>query len=251
MGFQAVPCNTKGEMLNNEDVRLDSGTEISQICRFCLNRENALFRDLTEAELLRFGQFQVGDLTFSAGETLYRQGDPASAVYMVRDGLIKLEQFLPDGSQRIVRLVKADMAIALEAMLGNECQHQAVALKKTKVCKITLDVLHRIESETPRLHKQLMTFWHTNVSEADTWLTHLSTGSARARMARLLLLLSDGVENFEMLSREDIGAMLGITTETASRMIAEFRRLGAISPFAPRRFTADRDLLLEISGVGF
>ena len=58
----------------------------------------------------------------------------------------------------------------------------------------------------------------------------LVNGAYGARMARLLLRLSQkrGDKPCQLFAREDIGAMLGITTETASRIIAEFRRSGAI-----------------------
>lgn len=232
-----------------EPPRFDGADEPDSACRVCLARDVALFRDLTDDELRRFGQMPIGDVAFAAGETLYRQGDPGQAAFMIREGLVKLEQYLPDGGQRIVRLARGGSAIALEVLLDRDCEHQAVALKPTRACRIPRDVLLRIESETPRLHRQLMAFWHASVVEADTWLTHLSTGSARVRVARLLLLLSDGGETFEMLSREDIGAMLGITTETASRTIAEFRRAGFLRSAGVRRFAADRAALAGVSGV--
>ncbi|MBN2752386.1 MAG: Crp/Fnr family transcriptional regulator [Rhodospirillaceae bacterium] len=228
--------------------RFEGTTELAQACRVCLCRDTALFRDLSDEELTRFGQLQIIDVGFSPGDILYRQGDPGQAVFMIRDGLVKLEQFLPDGSQRIVRLVRGGTAIALEALLGTDCEHQAVALRPTSVCRLSCEVLQRIEGETPRLHRQLMAFWHASVAEADKWLTLLSTGSARVRVARLLLLLSDGEASFEMLSREDIGAMLGTTTETASRIIAEFRRDDVLRVVGVRRFTVNRTALMLISG---
>ena len=60
-------------------------------------------------------------------------------------------------------------------------------------------------------------------------------------MARLLLRLikSDPQAECELFSREDIGAMLGITTETASRTIAEFKRQGLLVETGANRFTCD------------
>lgn len=47
-------------------------------------------------------------------------------------------------------------------------------------------------------------------------------------MARLLQRLASGREDgaCELFGREDMGSMLGITTETASRIVAEFKRSG-------------------------
>jgi CRP-like cAMP-binding protein len=76
------------------------------------------------------------------------------------------------------------------------------------------------------LHRELLNRWQRALSEADAWITELSTGSARQRVARLLLRLvrESSPSTCELFSREDMGAMLAITTETASRTIAEFKR---------------------------
>jgi CRP-like cAMP-binding protein len=86
-----------------------------------------------------------------------------------------------------------------------------------------------------------MARWQRALSEADAWLTELSTGSARQRVARLLLRLVRDRETSEcqLFSREDMGAMLGVTTETASRTIAEFKRQSLLVETAPNLFLLD------------
>ena len=83
------------------------------------------------------------------------------------------------------------------------------------------------------------------LSEADAWLTELSTGPARERVARMLLRLIRGETASEctLFGREDLGAMLGITTETASRTIAEFKRKGLLTELGSNRFRVAADKL--------
>jgi DNA-binding MarR family transcriptional regulator len=50
-----------------------------------------------------------------------------------------------------------------------------------------------------------------------------------------------------LLTREDMGAVLGITTETASRTIAEFRRKGLIELLEEHRFRCDTAALTRIA----
>ena len=77
---------------------------------------------------------------------------------------------------------------------------------------------------------QLVARWHRAVQDADFWTRELSTGPARLRVARLMLYLAglsaDG--RLHLPGREDVGAMLAVTTETASRLIADFRREGLL-----------------------
>ncbi|MBP6816832.1 MAG: helix-turn-helix domain-containing protein, partial [Burkholderiaceae bacterium] len=65
---------------------------------------------------------------------------------------------------------------------------------------------------------------------ADDFIADLASGNARQRLARLLLRLVGSDVNGQLMlpPREDVGAMLGITTETASRTVASFRREGML-----------------------
>ena len=58
---------------------------------------------------------------------------------------------------------------------------------------------------------------------------------------RLLLRLvrDEQSSECELFSREDMGAMLGITTETASRTIAEFKRQSLLVETSPNHFLLD------------
>ena len=71
-----------------------------------------------------------------------------------------------------------------------------------------------------------MTRWQKAVDDADSWLTELSAGPSRARVARLLSYLAAHAEDgaFSLIGREDMGSILGITKESASRAVAEFKR---------------------------
>jgi hypothetical protein len=42
-----------------------------------------------------------------------------------------------------------------------------------------------------------------------------------------------------LFSREDLGAILGPTTETASRAMAELKRQGLVDELSPNRFACD------------
>lgn len=198
-------------------------------CVNCAIRKTVLFAGLEISDCESIHR-PIDDLVLPPQAVLYRAGDPAQAVFTIRSGLLKLVQYLPDGRQRIVRLLRGTDVTGLEALLGQPYQHDAVVLQQADVCRIPLDVIQRLDSENPKLRKELMVRWQRALDEADAWLTQLSTGSARARMARLLLRLVSGRDDTccELFGREDMGAMLGITTETASRIIAEFKRSGAL-----------------------
>lgn len=218
-------------------------------CRNCSLRNSVLFAGLQEKDFELIHR-PIDDYTVPAQGRLYAAGEPASAVFTVRCGIIKLVQYLPDGHQRIVRLVRSTDVVGLEALLGEPYQHDAIVLTAASVCRIPTDVVHRLDRENPGLHAELMRRWQRALSEADSWLTELSTGTARQRVARLLVRLAeagDGV-SCELFTREDIGAMLGVTTETASRMIAELRRQGMLTQQGSGPISCDIQALHRVAG---
>ena len=208
----------------------------------------ALFADLRREDFAGI-HLSIDDLAFQAGAALYHAGDPGRAVYTVRGGLVKLVQYLGNGDQRIVRLLRQGSTAGLEALLDQPHQHTAVAMQSALVCRIPAATVHELNARNPKLCKQLMQRWYQSLQQADEWLTFLSTGTARARIARLFLYLKgDSCEPFcQLFGREEVAAILGITSETSSRLIAELKREQIIIALSGNRFRCDFSKLQEIA----
>ncbi len=219
-------------------------------CQNCQLRNTVLFAGLEESDFEKIHQ-PIDQYTFSAGTALYRLGEKATHMYTIRSGSIKLVQYLPDGTQRIVRIARTTDITGLEGLLDENYQHDAIALQPTEVCKLPVPVIKKLSSENPNLHKELLKRWNQALTEADSWLTNLSTGSAKQRIARLLLHMyaKDPKGSNTLYGREDIGSMLAITTETASRIIAEFKRKGVLIEAASSRYFLDADKLRELTDI--
>jgi len=198
-------------------------------CSTCEIRNFVLFSGLSLRELDAILQ-PIDNLRVPQNATLYDQGNDAPSLYTVRSGLLKLKVDLPNGGQRIVRLLRQGDVAGMETLVGAPYHHTAIALLDTDVCRIPREVVLLLDKTSPSVHQALLQRWQHLIDQADHFIVALSTGPAEARMARLLLTLGCHGPHPENLfpSREDMGALLGITTETASRVIAEFKRRGLI-----------------------
>jgi len=198
-------------------------------CAVCEVRNFVLFSGLSNRELDAILQ-PIDNLHVPQHAVLYDQADEAPNLYTVRSGLIKLRVGLHNGGQRIVRLLRQGDVAGMETLVGEPYHHSAVALLDTDVCRIPREVVLLLDKTSPSVHKALLQRWQHLIDQADHFIVALSTGPAEARMARLLLTLGCHSPHPENLlpSREDMGALLGLTTETASRVIAEFKRRGLI-----------------------
>ena len=209
-------------------------------CLNCNIRQSVLFSDLSEADFDLVHR-PIDQLTYARGAEIYGMGETATSLFTIRTGLVKLIRFLPDGTHRIVRLLRKTDIIGIESVVSDSYSHSATALHPTELCRLPVSTIKELSNSNSRLFHELMARWHRALSEADRWITEFSTGPSRDRVVRLLLWLSE-VEpdgRCELFSREDLGAVLGLTTETASRMMAELKRQGYISEPHTNQFLCD------------
>jgi CRP-like cAMP-binding protein len=212
-------------------IKTESAWRGTADCRHCGIRDMVLFADLREEDFALI-HAPIDDLEYAAGQPLVRMGETATSLYTLRVGVIKLVRNTVDGRQRIVRVLRAGDVVGLEALMGPTYDSDAIALTPIKVCRLPLQVIQRLNRETPRLHQRLLEKWHRSLKEADDWLADLNFGNARQRVAGLVLKMRSEHDATvsHLFSREDMGAMLDLKLETVSRTLSAFEREGLIEP---------------------
>lgn len=231
-------------------IHIQSAWQGTSDCRNCGIRDMALFADLNEQD---FGQIHtpIDDLAYEAEAVLFREGEQALGVFTLRTGMVKLLRTTADGRERIVRVLRAGDAIGLEALATSRYDTEAVALTPVSVCRIPLAVLQHLSAQSPRLHQRLMLKWQQALRDADDWLAELNFGTARRRVAGLILKMRDGdaPAMTTLFSRQDMGAMLDLKLETVSRELNGLVRDGLIRPKdkSGRRYEiVNEEQLLEV-----
>ena len=210
-------------------IKTDSAWRGTADCRNCGIRDMVLFADLREEDF-NLIHAPIDDLEFGANQPVVRMGETATSLYTLRAGLIKLVRNTVDGRQRIVRVLRSGDVVGLEALMGPTYDSDAIALTPIKVCRLPLQVIQRLNRETPRMHQRLLEKWHRSLKEADDWLADLNFGNARQRVAGLILKMRSAGDAsvVSLFSREDMGAMLDLKLETVSRTLNAFVREGLI-----------------------
>jgi len=188
-------------------------------------------------------------MDYSSGEAIQRHGQPGQHLHAVCKGLVRLEQRLPDGTVRVVRLLQAGSVFGLELLASQNNLHSAISVGKSRVCRTPVPSLQRLAEQDPALHQSLMQEWTEALQEADFVISHLSTGSARQRVARLLLHMSQSTKHDGVCQappRDNMASLLGLTAETVSRTTAAFKREGMITEECGV-FTCDAQRLTQVS----
>lgn len=166
---------------------------------------------------------------FSAKEIVYRECEQAVSVYAIRSGLVKLLSYLPNGKARIVRLHGAGAWVGLGGLLGQPYEHTAVAVDEVEAYCVPVYRLLALKLDEPQHFFQFMEKWYEHLCEADIWIAEFSTGAIKPRVARLIRFLSDieyGKSSVmvELLRVHEMADILGVTPESVSRILAEFKR---------------------------
>lgn len=212
-------------------IKTESAWRGTSDCRNCGIRDMVLFADLNEHD---FGMIHapIDDLEFKQGEMLYDEGRIANGIFTLRTGMIKLVRVTADGRQRIVRVLRSGDVVGLEALATSQYDSQAVALTDVSVCRIPLDVIHKLGANSQRLQLKLMQKWQQTLKDADDWLADLNFGTARQRVSNLILKMRNptDVQIATLFARDDMGAMLDLKLETVSREVSRLIREDVIEP---------------------
>ena len=134
----------------------------------------------------------------------------------------------------------------------------AQAHTQTCVLSIHADDFRRILEKYPAVALKVVDIVADRLRAAHERVRQISTFSAEGRIASLLLVLSKkfgkpgdlGLLIQSPLTREDLAAMAGITTETASRVMSQFLKDSLIR--TGRKWVAilDQDALERIAEAG-
>ena len=180
-----------------------------------------------------------------ANTVIYRQGDPADAVFTIRSGLVKLLH--QDESEKIVRLLGRGGAIGLEAAADGHYEHTAVAMRDLSLCRIPATVLRALIGPHPGLLSGLAAKWREHATLSDQWISTISRGRHQDKvesLIRLFVMISGDTPNAVRLPRTaEMAAILGCSATYVSRWMATLKRKGLLKRIGPWTYRCDPALI--------
>lgn len=168
---------------------------------------------------------------FRKGDTLFRQGERASSIFVVIEGFLKLSRVSPQGEETLIRIFGRGETIAESvAVLGDDHTTTAEATGPVTVARLPAHVVAQIAREAPELALAIL-----SESSAKIWalmdeIETLKAQTADQRVLRFLISLcgqSSGPLTVRLpYTKGDIAAYLGLKQETLSRSFARLRNVG-------------------------
>lgn len=171
-----------------------------------------------------------------ARDTLFRQGEPCTHLYLLCAGSIKLLRRHPGGRETIIDFVEPG-EIFFEPSLFSASGHplSAEVLNCSRLLEIRADALLQYLQSHPHLARSFEQAISSKVNALIAHIEQLATFTAEQRIAAFLLeqRRASAAER-ELLNgraprQTDLARMLAVSPETLCRLIGKFKQRGWVS----------------------
>ena len=191
---------------------------------------------------------RVSRLRLARGATLFRQGDPAVAVYVVEAGRVRLSRMLADGAPLILYVADAGESFAEASLSATHYHCDAIAETDSIVLALPKADLLALMTTDPAQGVAFALALASQVRDLRTKLELRNIRSAKGRVLTWLRLYATGIPPRVALNRSWtlIADELGLTREAVYRALAMLERErriarhdGVVSLISPAGFVSE------------
>lgn len=203
-------------------------------CAVCSLHERCLPTGSDDSSAEQFDRIVARRRRVHRGDALYRVGDRFSSLYAIRVGHFKTSQLSSSGVQQITGFQMAGELLGLDAIAGNRHQCDATALEDSEVCEVPFSRLEELCARQPALLHHFHRMMSHEIARDQRSILLLGNMRSDQRLAAFLVSLSVrylsrgySSTSFQLrMSREEIGNALGLSNESISRVLSEFKKQG-------------------------
>ncbi|MFK7834408.1 MAG: Crp/Fnr family transcriptional regulator [Winogradskyella sp.] len=204
-------------------------------CESCIVKEFNSLKSLTRDELMRVSACKTGK-HYKKGQVIFEEGETLNGVYCVRDGVCKLTKLSENGKDQVVKLVVKGGLLGKRSLVSEQKTNlSAVALNDMEMCFIPKSEIMNDLEKNPKFTMDVLKNMAEDLKVSDSSLVNMAQKSVKRRMAEILMHVHDnfgtdsqGYLNI-ILSREDYAGIVGTATESAIRILSQFKKDGLIS----------------------
>src|SRR4030095_2811295 len=198
-------------------------------CDKCHSRLDNVFCSLTNSQMSEMSSEKSCSI-YKKGQVIFNEGNRPGGMYCVNKGKIKIFQTGEEGKEQILRLAKEGDILGYRSLISGEAYSaSASVMEDAVVCFIPKSTFFGLLQSNAELSSKMMQLLSHDLKEAETRLTGLAQKPVRERMAEVLLMLNEFYGTDEdgsikaAVSREDIANIVGTATETAIRILSDFK----------------------------
>jgi CRP/FNR family transcriptional regulator, polysaccharide utilization system transcription regulator len=223
-------------------------------CEHCAIRSTSIIADLPDNQLDAFracGTIAI----YRSRQVVFHEGAPASGLYILCHGAVKLYQSDRFGRDHIVTVAgPGEILGELPSDLLEPYSVSAEALTDSQLCYLPRERLMDFIQVHPMAGVRLIAALSTSLGVARRKVRALALKTAEGRLADLFIQLANATGNGTgrtrltlRYSRREIAEMIGVSTETVIRLLGRLKRKRAISTSHRELIIADAEKLMRIA----
>ena len=222
-------------------------------CRNCGLKMN-LFCYMTDDQLTKVNDDRK-EVTFQAGETIFKSGGPLTHILCVTKGMAKTYIEEPGEKRVLLNLVQPVQLIGGPGFLVDDRHYITVtALEETRACYIDTNDFKEVMRANAEFSMELVKYLNQRIISYFDKINSLAHKHMHGKLASSLLYLVDDVYkklSFETkLNRQDFADLSGMTKESVIRILKEFKEEGILEYNTTHFEVMNKEQLIKISKTG-
>ncbi len=211
---------------------------------------SAYFSGLDSEELDSIREHMFKKLV-ARGEVTIFEGEPATAIYIVISGVVKVFKTSTDGKEQIIYLARpGDSFNDVPVFGGGLNLASAEAIMQVNLCGIKKDELKAILQGNPKLAENVLKVLSQRVEQMVSLVEDLSFRRVTGRVAKILLENAEDTNGQRhRLTQQEMAAMAGTAREMIGRSLKLLEDEGKVRLERNRIVITDKKALGEIAGV--
>lgn len=209
------------------------GMELVEDCLSCKLCSDGFFCRLPKADMEAFQKIKF-TLSYPAGAMLFGEGQTCRGIYILCKGRVKLTTSSDQGQTLILKIARPGEVLGLNTTVSGG-PHEVTA-ETGQPCQLNFvkrdDFLSFVKDHN-QANMQVAIHLSRECQQAYQHLRSFVMRSAPQRIARLILDWSHGDTGIAAangikvaLTHEEIGQIIGMSRETVTRTLADFRKQG-------------------------
>ena len=186
---------------------------------------------------------------FARGDTVFREGEPGDALYVVLDGKVKIVRTAADGRENLLAVLgPGELLGELAVFDGFARTANAVALTDATLARLAHADFARYLTQRPGVAVELLRVLAERLRATNAAMADLVFTDVPGRVAKTLLALAgrfgDDAGRVEHdLTQEEIAQLVGASRETVNKALADFAARGWLRLDGKAVEILDRDRL--------
>lgn len=170
---------------------------------------------------------EIGEQTYAGGTFVFREGDPAARVHVLRTGRVELSRIIGGRRVMLQMLRPGDVFGDVPALLGEPEPFDARAVVDSTLLSIEARDLFRLLATRQRLAQRWMVSLAERMSGLQSRLVDLLAGGLEAQVASYLL--REGADSGRVeIPHAQLAALLGVQRTSVQRVLKQLEAAGLV-----------------------